>query len=263
MRSRAQVACFAYHEVTDDPAASGFQRPGADRYKLSRRAFTQHLNQIAMGPRRPALVAEVDLRAPGRHLLLTFDDGGRSAQYVSEELLKRGWKGHFFIVTSLVGTRTFLDAEGIRQISSCGHLIGSHSHTHPNIFREQSLDAMVEQWRTSCDALSQLLGQPCTMASVPGGDISQTVLHSAAVAGLRYLFTSEPWLTPRDVERCWVLGRFCPKIGTSASDVGDLARFRGWTRALMLRRLKGLARRTVPSLYRLYVRRMTTPREPA
>ena len=252
-----QIASFSYHEVTDDPTMSGFQRPAALPFKHTRRAFARHLACIAGGPRVPGLVTQIDFARPGRHVLLTFDDGGKSAVYVADELSRRGWKGHFFILTSLIGTRTFVDAGDIKYLRSCGHVVGSHSHTHPDIFRDLTPELMLEEWRTSCGILADLLGEPCTVASVPGGDISSAVLHSAAPAGLRYVFTSEPWIAPRQVEGTWILGRFGPKAGTSPLRVAELARFHGWRRALIERRLKGALRRSLPALYRLYVRRTT------
>ena len=83
------------------------------------------------------------------------------------------------------------------------------------------------------------------------------MLASAAGAGIRYLFTSEPWLSPRALDGCWVLGRFSPRVGTSPARIRQLARFQGWTSALVVRRLKGLARAGLPLLYRRYVRRTT------
>ena len=252
-----RIASFGYHEVTDEPTTSGFQRPAALPFKHTRHAFAEHLASIAAGPHVPGLVAQIDFTRLGRHVLLTFDDGGKSAVYTADELSRRGWKAHFFIVTSLIGTRTFVDATDIRYLRSCGHVVGSHSHTHPDIFRDQTPERMLEEWRTSCAILADLLGEPCRVASVPGGDISTAVLRSAAPAGVRYLFTSEPWITPRRVDGCWILGRFGPKVGTSAGRVGALVRFHGWQRALLERRLKGLLRRGLPALYRLYVRRST------
>lgn len=251
------VAGFGYHDVTDDPTESGFQRDGAVPFKLGSSLFREHLDSIAAASRIPELVHEIDHGRPGRHLLLTFDDGGKSAIRIGEDLSRRGWRAHFFIVTSLIGRRTFLDADEIRQLRRCGHLVGSHSHTHPSIYRELDRGRMVVEWRQSCDILAQLLGEPCLSASVPGGEISPAVLRSAGAAGLRYLFTSEPWLTPRVVNGCWVLGRFCPKATTSPQEIGELARFRGWSSRLLMRRLKALARRSVPPLYRLYVSRST------
>src|SRR5207248_2822151 len=165
------------------------------------------LDAIGTGPVAPQLVTDIDLSAPGRHLLLTFDAGGRSALHIGDALCARGWRGHFFIVTNLLGVRTFLAPADIRQLRSCGHLIGSHSHTHPDIFNALSPRRMLEEWHASTDALSQVLGERCATAAVPGGDISPQVLESAAAAGLRALFTSEPWLVPRRVHGCWILGR--------------------------------------------------------
>jgi len=249
------VAAFGYHDVTDDPSESGFQRNGALPFKLGSRLFEEHLDRIAAGSLAPERVDAIDLARPGRHLILTFDDGGKSALGIGDELCRRGWKGHFFITTSLIGRRTFLNAAEIRQIQSSGHLVGSHSHSHPSIFRELDRGRMIVEWRQSCDILAQLLGEPCLTAAVPGGEISPAVLRSAGAAGLRYLFTSEPVLTPRVVGGCWVLGRFCPKSSTGTGEIADLAAFRGWAGKLLVRRIKALARRSMPPLYRLYVSR--------
>ncbi len=255
------AASFGYHEVTDDPPAAGFQRPGALPYKHTRDAFARDLAAIAAGPCLPERVTDTDLSSPGRHVFLTFDDGGKSAAWIADTLAARGWKGHFFIVTGLIGTRTFLTAQEVRYLRATGHVVGSHSDTHPDIFREQPFDRMVEEWRISRDRLAQLLGEPCATASVPGGDISRQVLQSADAAGLSYLFTSEPVLTPERVGACWVLGRYMPKAWTPAERIGELAAFRGWRSALLLRRLKGAARRVFPQLYRQYVYRTTRPEQ--
>ena len=256
-RASVAVASFGYHEVTDDPAAAGFQRPGALPYKHAPAAFARDLDAIARGPHAPKRVTDLDLGAAGRHVVLTFDDGGKSAVAIADALAARGWKGHFFIVTGLIGTRTFLTAQEVRSLRQGGHVVGSHSETHPDIFREQPFDRMVEEWRVSRDRLAQLLGEPCETASVPGGDSSPLVFKSADVAGLTYLFTSEPVLTPARVGTCWILGRYMPKAWTPAARIGELAAFRGWRSALLVRRLKGAARRAFPALYRQYVRRTT------
>jgi peptidoglycan/xylan/chitin deacetylase (PgdA/CDA1 family) len=257
MMSRTRIASFAYHEATDDPASTGFQRPGALPYKHTRIAFAQHLAHIAAAPVAPAAVTDVDFAAPGRYLLLTFDDGGKSALYIAEELTRRGWTGHFFIVTSRVGTHGFLRASEIRVIQSLGHVVGSHSHTHPDIFREQSLGEMLSQWHVSADILQQMLGEPCLAASVPGGHISPLVLRSTAIAGFRFVFTCEPVLRATQVAGCWCLGRYLVKTHTPLLRVHELAQFRGWTSARVARLVKNAVRRSVPSWYRRYVTRTT------
>ncbi len=255
------IAGFGYHEITDEPSASGFQRPGARPYTLTPRAFAEHLDQLAASEAHPMRVTDIDFARRGRCVVLTFDDGGKSAVHAGDALARRGWIGHFFIVSSLIGTRTFATAGDIRYLASCGHIVGTHSHTHPDIFPDLTPERMLEEWRTSGDAISEIVGAPCLTASVPGGDISRQVLESAARSGIRYLFTSEPWLSPRSVGECHVLGRFCAKVGTSPDRIRALAQFRGWTSALVMRRLKGLARAGLPLLYRQYVHRTTRAAE--
>jgi peptidoglycan/xylan/chitin deacetylase (PgdA/CDA1 family) len=254
--SPARVAAFGYHEVSDEPLSSGLTRPGALQFTVSRGAFAAHLDRFAAA-QRPSLVTDVDLTRPGRHLLLTFDDGGKSALYAGEALRARGWRGHFFIITSRLGGRTFLSGAEARELHSLGHLVGSHSHTHPDIFREQSLAEMVEQWRVSTDHLAQLLGHSVRVGAVPGGHISPDVLRSADIAGLTHLLTCDPTPVPRLEGACWVLGRFLVKRGTPATTIGALASFQRWRRSLLVRRAKDAVRRAAPHMFRLYLRRRT------
>jgi peptidoglycan/xylan/chitin deacetylase (PgdA/CDA1 family) len=260
----SEIAGLMYHEVTDDPRTSGFQRPGALPYTLTRAAFDQHLNAIAGGALRPELVTQLNFSANGngkhRHLLLTFDDGGASAMYVAEELAKRNWQAHFFIITGRIGERTFLKPADIRTLRSAGHVVGTHSHTHPDIFRALPRELMTTEWRVSRAILEALLGEPCIAASVPGGDISRVVLESAGEAGIRYLFTSEPLVTPERIGDTWILGRVILKAGVSAATIRQLVAFRGWQRAQLMRRLGGIARTLFPPLYAQYVRLRTRER---
>ena len=259
MDTFAELACLMYHEITDDPATTGFQRPAARNYTLSPTVFADHLARFRGAGLEPSLITDVDLAAAGRHLALTFDDGGRSALHAAEALATLGWKAHFFVVTARIGERTFLDGDGIRALRAMGHVVGSHSHTHPDIFRDLARIRMLDEWRISARILEDLLGEKCAVASVPGGDISAAVLESADDAGFEYLFTSEPWTTPRRVGNCWILGRVCLKAGTSAESVEELVQFRGWRRQRLERGLKGLARYGMAPLYRLYVERRTLP----
>lgn len=252
-----RIAGFGYHDVTDDRATSGFQRPGAWPYKHTWAAFRGHLDAISTLGARPVLVPDLDFSRGGRHLVLTFDDGGSSAVRIGDELIHRGWRGHFFIVTGLIGQRTFVSASDVRYLRSCGHVVGSHSHTHPDIFRRLPPAQMLREWRASGEVLADLLGEPCAVASVPGGDVSRAVLESAAEAGLSHLFTSEPVPEPRLVRGCWILGRCHVKAGTTPAQVRALASLEGWRRARWQRRLKGVARTLFPPLYAHYVRRMT------
>ena len=257
-----EIAGLMYHEVTDDPRTSGFQRPGALPYTLTRAAFGEHLAAIAGGQLKPQLVSDLNLseHRKCRHLLLTFDDGGASAMYVADELARHNWKAHFFIITGRIGERTFLKPADIRTLRSAGHIVGTHSHTHPDIFRNLPRELMATEWRVSRAILEALLGEPCITGSVPGGDISRVVLQSAAAVGIHYLFTSEPLVTPERLGDTWILGRVILKTGVPAATVRQLVAFRGWQRVQLIRRLRGIARALFPPLYAQYVRLRTRER---
>jgi len=254
LSSKCKIATFLYHDVADDPSESGFQRRAALPYKQTRLAFARHMEGIARSGFTPGTVPEIDFGLPEKKVLITFDDGGKSAVHAADELSRRGWKGHFFITTSQLGTRTFLDANETRYLHSCGHVIGSHSHTHPDIFKGIPYEQMIREWRTSCDLLSDLLGAPCVTGSVPGGDVSRLVYRSANEAGLKFLFTSDPILTPKQEGSCWIVGRICPKTDAPLAYIQKLAEFRGWSAELFRRRAKTAVKTSFFPLYRIYVR---------
>ena len=254
-----QIACLMYHEVTDDPTSTGLQRHSARAYTVAPRAFVEQLARIEHAGRSPERIDRVNLAQPGQHLMLSFDDGGRSALDVGELLARRGWPAHFFVVTGSIGGRTFVDADGIRTLRQQGHVVGSHSHSHPDILPDLPREKILEEWRASRDALEQLLGERVTAASVPGGDLSGAVIATACEAGFQYLFTSEPWLAPRRSGSCWLLGRVCIKARYEPRTIDALVRFRGWRMARVERGLKWLARVGLAPVYRRYVGWSTRP----
>lgn len=254
-----RAAGLMYHDIVDDTTRSGFQRPGARAYRLSPETFERHLSAIARTGAVPVVVTGSPFTPGARLLYLTFDDGGASAMYAADALERRGWRGHFFIVTDRIGTPGFLTRAEIRELHTRGHIVGSHSHTHPDIIRDLPRAVVREEWRRSLAILAEILGRRPVVGSVPGGDASRMVYEAAADAGLRYLFTSEAWLTPRRARSCWIVGRVALKHDMDAATARRLAAFRGWTRARMLRTTKGILRRALAPLYRRYVRGTTVP----
>jgi peptidoglycan/xylan/chitin deacetylase (PgdA/CDA1 family) len=203
-----------YHDVTEQGSAhtaSGF--PGADAalYKLERERFRQHLSAIAAARRdAPARVSELTESADSTPpWLLTFDDGGVSAYTcIAEMLEERGWRGHFLVTAGYIGKRAFLSREQIAELHGRGHVIGSHSTTHPQRMSHCRPDEMLTEWRTSIETLSDITGQQVSVASVPGGFYSREVAEAATQSGIRTLFTSEPVTRCAVVDGCLVLGRY-------------------------------------------------------
>lgn len=218
-----------YHDVVlgGEADASGFPGPDAALYKLEREQFSKHLsaiNDVVM--EKPASVLELSSERKGKPpLLLTFDDGGRSAYTLIAPLLEeRGWRGHFLVTADYIGAASFLTRDQIRELHQRGHVIGTHSSTHPTRMSYCSPEEIAREWRTSVETLSDILGERVTVASVPGGHYSKTVAEAAAQAGIRALFTSEPVLTCRSVNGCLVLGRYTVQRWLSPQGAAELAR---------------------------------------
>lgn len=250
MRARAEIAAFALHDVCDSFTESGDQRASSAPYKHSRQSFRGFLDVLTQSPYPNATIGSVDLNREGRHFMLTFDDGGRSAPYICDQLNERGWKGHFFIVSRMINARPFVGDSEIRYLRSCGHIVGTHSHTHPEIFKVLKRGAMVEEWKISSARLASILGEPCEVGSVPGGDVNRRVFEAAGEAGIRYLFTSDPAVRPRKIGPTWIIGRAALKATTPASHVRRLAEFQGWSKEAAIRHVKVVARTILFPVYR-------------
>lgn len=207
-----RLLTFLFHDVYErDPGESGFAGAAADRYKLSVDAFHRQLSGLArVRTDAPVLVDHPDAFSDQQAgFAITVDDGGVSFYtHVARRLEDRGWRAHCFITTGRIGQPGFLDREQIRELRSRGHLIGSHSVSHPTRFSNCSSAQMLKEWTESREALRDLLHEDVTVASIPGGYYSHRVAMAAAEAGFTALFTSEPELNVSVVDGCRILGRF-------------------------------------------------------
>ncbi len=235
-----RLIALEYHDVValDAWDSSGFPGVAARPYKIAAADFEQHLSAIdervsAAGERIFDLVAS----SPGRHVLFTFDDGGSTAlTEIAPRLEKHGWAGHFFIPTNFIGARGFLNGPQLCELQDRGHVIGTHSCSHPLRMSQISEEALVREWTESVAELSAILGKSVRVGSVPGGAMSRAVAIAAAGAGISALFTSEPVVRTWKVDGCTVLGRFTVRNSTPADVVAKAVSghampwLRQWTR---------------------------------
>ena len=209
-----------FHDVYEsNPVESGFASEAAHRYKLAVADFDAQLAGVcdvrADAPITAASIANRgDVSRNSTPFLTTFDDGGESFYTrIAERLEHRGWRGHCFVSTNFVGQRGFLDRQQIRALAERGHVIGSHSASHPTRFSALTYGDMVSEWSRSRQILEDILAQTVDVASVPGGYFSPDVARAAHEAGIRVLFTSEP-VTGVDFNGgCAIVGRFTIRRG--------------------------------------------------
>ncbi len=261
--NRLIVHSLLYHDIVapGQPDESGFPGQAAARYKLDWADFERHLDAIAAAGLEASTRVDTLERASERTVVLTFDDGGASAVGAAAALEARGWIGHFFVTTGRIGTAGFLSAAQVRALAAAGHVVGSHSCSHPDRISSLPRERLLAEWTESNLTLKTLTGAPATVAAVPGGYYRRSVARAATASGIRILFTSEPVATSWAVDDCLVLGRYSIRRGMTASTAAALA---SGARAERLRQLatwnsrkllKALAGDSYPAVRRALLRR--------
>ena len=248
-----KVITLLYHDVVEpgEFSSSGFSSVDADIYKFARPDFEHHLEAIdhTFAGRVILLDGPAAGEGPSDSLVLTFDDGGASALSPIADLLEvRGWRGHFFIATNYIGQPGFLTAAQIRELRGRGHVVGSHSCSHPARMSSCPRRELDREWGESARVLSDILGEGVRVASVPGGFYSREVASAAAGAGTRVLFNSEPVVRVETVDGCLIVGRYSVQPGVSAATAARIAvgawsprarQYLYWNAKKVLKRLGG------------------------
>jgi peptidoglycan/xylan/chitin deacetylase (PgdA/CDA1 family) len=216
----------------------------SDVYAIEPDRFREHLDAIGRAPAPADGVGSGDW-------LITFDDGCASTLGVAQELARRSWRGHFFIATDKVGRPGYVDWDDVRELAAMGHVIGSHSCSHPDRMADLSYEQLLDEWTRSGATLAEALGEPVRTASVPGGLYSASVGRAAAAAGYTTLFTSLPTQRVGSVDGCRLVGRWAVRRDTSAAQAVAVANGSAlaWTRQRAAWQLRGVAKKVAGRRY--------------
>ena len=193
-----------YHDiVTKEDKSSGFQNESAFQYKVLESAFEEQVKALQ-----------------GKDVVFTFDDGGVSFITKAAPILEKyGFKGVFFISTKYIGTSGFLTAEQIKALEERGHIVGSHSHSHPEIFTKLSEEEVREEWLKSYEILQSILGRKDLPMSIPNGYASKTIMQEAIDCGFTDIYTSQPTTKNKSFQKHNVIGRYVVHENMSTADV--------------------------------------------
>lgn len=193
-----------YHDiVASKDKSSGFQNKNAFQYKVEESAFDEQVKALQ-----------------GENVVFTFDDGGVSFLTKAAPILEKyGFKGVFFISTKYIGTPGFLMAEQVKELAERGHIIGSHSHTHPEMFIKLSSEEIKQEWRLSLQVLKDILGEGEYTASIPNGYTSKEILDTALHFGFRNIYTSQPTTKSKKYKDGNLIGRYVVLDGMTTEDV--------------------------------------------
>lgn len=140
------------------------------------------------------------LETSRRSAIVTFDDGVIGVfLHAFPTLQAIGGVGMVFVVTGFLGRQVgwdasfgrptyHLDRHHLRMLHQSGWVIGSHSHTHPDLTR---LTPKEREWelRTSREVLENLLEDSVWAFSYPFNRWNEAVVEAVGNAGYQWAFT--------------------------------------------------------------------------
>lgn len=189
-----------FHDVYEvSPKETGFTNPSALIYKIPQSDFLSFIGYY-YDYRESNLLAN--------DTVWTFDDGGQSFLWIAQQLSKKKLVGHFFITTAMIGHKGFLTETDIQEIDRLGHIIGSHSHTHPSNISKLAEEEIYEEFKKSIDILSSIIRKPINEVSIPNGYYTPKMVEIIKKLGCNVIYVSEPTSKVRTIQGIKIVGRF-------------------------------------------------------
>jgi len=194
------IFVLCYHDFRERP----------NRWSISPKRLEAHIQTLkALGFSFLTMSEAVDLltgrwngRSPEKAVVITVDDGFRSAYTVLFPLLKRyNAKATLFVYTEWIGkTSAALTWEQLREMAQSGLVeIASHTvtHTYPrrlkrSLSNEQFKRRVEWEFVQSKRELEQKLGVKVEGLAYPGGHVDETLKALARKAGYRWAAVVNP-----------------------------------------------------------------------
>jgi len=146
---------------------------------------------VSMDDLAAALEGERPL--PSRPVVLTFDDGWASQYRNAFPLLKKyGFRATFYIFTNGVGAKHFMNRNQLSELLAAGMEIGSHSCSHPYLWKIGNERSLREEIVESKKKLEALLGRPVTTFAYPFGHYTDAIVALTKEAGYRSARSTYP-----------------------------------------------------------------------
>jgi len=162
---------------------------------------------------------------------ITFDDGHLSNYDLALPLLEKyGARSIFFITTDWMGTKGRMSGQHLRELLGQGHLVESHSCSHP-FLPDCTDERLRNELECSRRRLEDVLGSPVTAVSLPYGRWDRRVLRACLKAGYSQVYTSDPWLSAATREGVMVTGRLTLRNSVDATQLRRLLTAKGLAKA--------------------------------
>jgi len=237
-----KVPILMYHEVA--PALLGRdQRFMTPLYVITQGLFEDHMRTLAERGYQSLFPEEVPgIRADGKYVVITFDDGlaGNHA-YALPVLKKYGFKATFFVAVGSIASDRFMNWTELQDLVDNGMSVQSHTVSHKPL---ETLDSaeIREELAGSKREIERRLNTAVSTVSFPHGSYNRRVVY-------RKSFLADP---P-------VLGRLAVTYKVSAKQLADWVDYKSvellvatWSKRAksLLRRIVGV--KNYSRLYRIF-----------
>jgi peptidoglycan/xylan/chitin deacetylase (PgdA/CDA1 family) len=220
------IAFLMYHELETPGRALRQAEPGYVRYIIRASSFGEQMRLLQRDGWKGVSVGDAIASFGSKSVAITFDDGTETDLLLAAPILREcGFGATFYVTAGWSGQPGYLSESQLRELSTLGFEIGSHSMTHSYLtdlddaaLRREIVDSKLR--------LEQIIGKPVEHFSCPGGRYDNRVAQVAHEAGYRTVATSDIQMNAAATNR-FALGRIAIMRNTSLPELLQLCQGEG------------------------------------
>jgi peptidoglycan/xylan/chitin deacetylase (PgdA/CDA1 family) len=182
-----------YHEVTDFPERAKKIRKMSPADSLLTKHFEEQMAYLSDRPNTKVVNVDnifTEAQESAQKIVLTFDDGLiGNYLFASNILEKYGYQATFFVTVDHISTNRYMNWHQLSALHKNGHLIQSHTMTHP-MLGECDESRITYELETSKKIIEDKIGAPVKYLSLPFGSSNERVAPIAKQLGYQGIFTS-------------------------------------------------------------------------
>jgi peptidoglycan/xylan/chitin deacetylase (PgdA/CDA1 family) len=121
---------------------------------------------------------------PTKPVIINFDDGWENQYLNAFPILKdKKFIAAFFVYTNSLGHEKFMTWDEVKELSRAGMAIGSHTETHPYLFKISDPAVLKKEISGSKQILEERLGEKINLFSYPYGQYSEKLMALVKESG--------------------------------------------------------------------------------
>lgn len=191
--ARLEFPILMYHHIRD----YNFEKDTiGTNLSVSPKKFAEQLDFIQAKGYATATFSDIlNNTLPAKPIILTFDDGYENF-YLNAfpELQKRKMKAVVFLISNSIGQGSYMSAQEIGEINNFGVEIGSHTLTHPDLTKLDTIKTQSEIVDSKND-LEKKLGVTIDVFCYPGGHYNDQTVKIVEDSGYKFAVTTKSGIT--------------------------------------------------------------------